>query len=64
MEIDKPLIDLLQELGVRRTEAMTYDALLQAETVSIRKIASATGINRGTTYDALKRLIVLGPVLV
>jgi sugar-specific transcriptional regulator TrmB len=62
MEIDKPLIDLLQELGVRRTEAMTYDALLQAETVSIRKIASATGINRGTTYDALKRLIVLGLV--
>lgn len=62
MEVDNSLIELLQGLGIRRTEALTYDALLQVETVSIRKIASTTGINRGTTYDALKRLVVLGLV--
>ena len=62
MEIDNSLVTLLEELGVRRTEAITYDALLQAETVSIRKIASLTGINRGTTYEALKRLITVGLV--
>jgi HTH-type transcriptional regulator, sugar sensing transcriptional regulator len=59
---DHTIIGLLTTLGVSRTEAATYLALLQLDTVSIRKIAAATGINRGTTYDALKRLVVIGLV--
>jgi sugar-specific transcriptional regulator TrmB len=48
---------LLLELGFSRTEAETYWALLNLETVSIRKVAEQSGINRGTTYEALKRLV-------
>jgi sugar-specific transcriptional regulator TrmB len=58
------VVDLLVSLGVSRTEAVTYEALLHIESVSIRKIAAYTGINRGTTYDALKHLISLGLVSV
>jgi sugar-specific transcriptional regulator TrmB len=59
---ENTIIELLASLGVSRTEALTYLGLLQLDTVSIRKIAAATGINRGTTYDALKRLVVVGLV--
>lgn len=53
---------LLQELGFSEVEAETYWALLNLETVSIRKVAAYSGINRGTTYDAIKRLIAAGLV--
>jgi sugar-specific transcriptional regulator TrmB len=59
---DEKLIALLASVGINRNEALTYGALLQLETVSIRKVAAATGINRGTTYEALKRLVTLGLV--
>jgi sugar-specific transcriptional regulator TrmB len=51
-------------LGVGANEARTYAALLQGEAGSIRKIAETTGINRGTTYDALKKLTSVGLVSV
>src|SRR5690606_20223942 len=38
----------------------TYWALLNLETVSIRKVAAFSGINRGTTYDAIKKLVASG----
>lgn len=61
MNTDKDaLADLLTSLSVSRAEAVTYHALLQLDSVSIRKIAAHTGINRGTTYDALKKLLALG----
>ncbi len=53
---------LLVELGFSANEAETYWALLNLETVSIRKVAERSGINRGTTYDAIKRLITAGLV--
>ena len=53
---------LLTELGFSQVEAETYWALLNLETVSIRKVAERSGINRGTTYDAIKRLILAGLV--
>ncbi|MGH7158265.1 MAG: TrmB family transcriptional regulator [Candidatus Saccharimonadales bacterium] len=56
------LVELLSGLGISRTEALTYHALLQLDSVSIRKIATRSGINRGTTYEALKRLLTLGLV--
>jgi sugar-specific transcriptional regulator TrmB len=58
------IVNLLTGLGISRTEAVTYEALLHIESVSIRKISAYTGINRGTTYDALKKLISLGLVSV
>jgi sugar-specific transcriptional regulator TrmB len=51
---------LLQSLGFSATEAETYWALLGLESVSIRKVAAASGINRGTTYDAMKKLVAAG----
>jgi len=53
---------LLAELGFSVAEAETYWALLNLETVSIRKVAEFSGINRGTTYDAMKRLVNTGLV--
>lgn len=65
MQNDKSdLISLLMGLGVARTDAITYKALLTIDSVSVRKIAAHTGINRGTTYEALKRLVALGLVSV
>lgn len=58
------ITDILMELGVPHTEAITYMALLEMESTSIRKIAAATGINRGTTYEALKNLVTFGLVSV
>jgi len=53
---------LLTELGFSPVEAETYWALLNLETVSVRKVAERSGINRGTTYDAIKRLVAVGLV--
>jgi len=53
---------LLIELGYSIAEAETYWALLNLETVSIRKVAEQSGINRGTTYEAIKRLVAAGLV--
>ena len=61
MDYDKDkLTDLLESIDVPHNAALTYVALLEAESISIRKIAAITGINRGTTYDALKLLVTLG----
>lgn len=53
---------LLRELGFSYAEAETYWALLNLEQVSIRKVADFSGINRGTTYEAIKKLIQAGLV--
>jgi sugar-specific transcriptional regulator TrmB len=53
---------LLTELGFAHTDAETYWALLNLETVSIRKVSQRSGINRGTTYEAIRRLIGVGLV--
>lgn len=55
---------LLEQVGLNNQEAMTYLALLDLEAVSIRKVASQTGINRGTTYEIMKRLVNRGLVSV
>ena len=63
MNSDKLTVQaLLVELGFSETEAETYWALLNLETVSIRKVAEQSGINRGTTYEAIKQLVVAGLV--
>lgn len=65
MQRDKAeIISLLNRLDISPNEAETYLALLQIESVSIRKIAAYTGINRGTTYECLKSLMAVGLVSV
>jgi sugar-specific transcriptional regulator TrmB len=64
MKNDNRLISLLTSLDISENEAVTYNALLQMESTSIRKIAAYTGVNRGTTYDALKKLVAGGLVSV
>lgn len=54
--------ELLHELGFAETDAETYWTLLNLETVSIRRVAQQSGINRGTTYEAIKRLQSAGLV--
>ncbi|HEX9153633.1 MAG TPA: helix-turn-helix domain-containing protein [Candidatus Saccharimonadales bacterium] len=58
----KSVPELLLRLGFSKQESATYLALLEMESVSIRKIAEQTGINRGTTYDSLKKLVAKGLV--
>lgn len=50
------------ELGFSKAEAEIYWALLNLETVSVRKAAAASGINRGTSYEAIKKLLNSGLV--
>lgn len=59
---NNPSILLLQKLGLTPAQAQTYLALLELEAVSVRKVAAQTGINRGTTYEAIKQLQSLGLV--
>ncbi len=63
VENDKYTVQkLLIELGLQASDAETYWALLNLDTVSIRKVAEQSGINRGTTYEAIKRLLAVGLV--
>lgn len=63
MNDDKSTIQgLLRDLGFSTAEAETYWALLNLETVSVRKVAEFSGINRGTTYEAIKSLLSAGLV--
>lgn len=47
---------VLLELGLSPKEARIYLALLKEGPSSVRQLASATGINRGTVFDMLKSL--------
>ncbi len=56
------IMDMLVQLGLNEHEATTYTSLLELEAVSIRKVAEHSGINRGTTYEAIKQLVSKGLV--
>lgn len=47
---------LLESLGLKNNQILTYIGLVQLGSASIRQVATQTGINRGTTYDCLKYL--------
>ncbi len=53
---------VLQQLGLSEREVAIYLSLLESGPVSIRDIAAASGINRGTTYETLKSLAAKGVV--
>jgi len=48
--------ETLQQLGVENKETDIYLALLKQGPCSIRDVAKAAGINRGSTYELLKSL--------
>lgn len=54
---------LLESLGFSNAMARTYRALLELDRASIRKVSERSGVNRGTTYDALKLLVNEGLVI-
>jgi len=50
----------LELLGLRPKDLDVYLAVLKLGTAPLRRVAEIAGYNRGTTYDALKRLIDSG----
>ena len=53
---------ILEGLGLSQKEASIYLALLESGPTAIRKIAERSGVNRGTTYESLKKLQKMGLV--
>ncbi len=51
---------ILMELGLGQKEARVYIALLKEGPSSVRQMAAATGLNRGTVFDLLKALQTSG----
>ena len=56
------LSSLLKQLGLSDEQASIYNAMLELPQSSIRKIADASNLNRGSVYEALKELVSLGLV--
>ena len=54
--------ETLELLGLKPKDMTVYTHLLKLGTAPLRRIAEVTNLNRGTTYDALKRLIDVGLV--
>jgi HTH-type transcriptional regulator, sugar sensing transcriptional regulator len=54
--------ETLELLGLKPKDMTVYTHLLKLGTAPLRKLAQETNLNRGTTYDALKRLIDIGLV--
>ena len=50
------IIPILKQLGFSEKEIKVYMALLKNGPSSVRTLAAASGINRGSTYDMLKSL--------
>lgn len=54
--VSRPIEEVLGQLGISPKESTVYLTLLHDGPSSVRQLATASGINRGTVYDALKRL--------
>ncbi|MBI2552119.1 TrmB family transcriptional regulator [Candidatus Uhrbacteria bacterium] len=57
------IVQILKKLGFDEKDIRVYLILLSLGPSPVRKIAQATGINRGTTYDILKHLMKQGLVV-
>src|SRR5437667_11931932 len=54
------LKNILEEFGLSEKETKAYLALLELGPSPARAVARKTGVNRGTAYDILKKLVELG----
>lgn len=61
-EEDKDFMPILESIGIDGETQHIYLALLKDGSLSIRRLSALTGINRGKTYEILKRLVALGLV--
>jgi len=61
-KISKLSDETLDLLGLKPKDMEVYTVLLKLGTAPLRRVAQEAGLNRGTVYDALKRLIDLGLV--
>ena len=59
---DMIIHDTLAELGISNRQTDLYLTLLKLGPSSIRDIAAAAGLNRGSTYEELKKLRTMGLV--
>lgn len=55
-------ITIFKKLGLGEKETAVYLSLLEHGAVSVRNLAQAADLNRGTTYDILKKLQEMGLV--
>lgn len=53
---------ILELLGLKPNDMTVYTSLLQLGSAPLRRVAQEAGLNRGTAYDALKRLMSAGLV--
>jgi sugar-specific transcriptional regulator TrmB len=53
---------IFKKLGLSDKEIKVYMKLLEYGAISVRGLAELTGLNRGTTYDTLKKLQEMGLV--
>ncbi len=51
-----------KQLGLSDEQQQVYLSMLELESVSVRKVAEASGLNRGLVYDTLKELVTIGLV--
>lgn len=58
----KHIEKILEQAGLSPKEVKLYLTLLELGPTAIRKIADKAGINRGTTYESLKKLQKIGLV--
>ncbi len=54
--------ETLELLGLSEKDLAVYEALLRLGSAPLRRVAEEAGLNRGTAYDALKRLLQNGLV--
>lgn len=54
--------DALAQLGLDQRQVRIYRALHKLGPASIRDVAAEAGVNRGSTYETLKRLVTMGLV--
>lgn len=59
---EKQFLPILQSLGIDEEAQSVYLALLKYGSLSIRRLSTYIGINRGKTYEVIKRLVALGLV--
>jgi sugar-specific transcriptional regulator TrmB len=55
-------ITVLYKIGLNEKEAKVYLGLLESGAISVRSLAETVDLNRGTTYDTLKKLQEKGVV--
>ena len=54
--------DVLQKIGLSKTEAKVYEALLDLKEANVQDVAAATSVHKRNIYDALHRLVDKGLV--